>query len=86
MAIAVSPLINNNKKIKTFLLSAGSTGFVGELLHDKDMTGHPSADLLIKVILPLISGVIAPMIKEWIDTRKEKRNLRKKQKTNKNVK
>jgi hypothetical protein len=76
---------HKHQKINNFALSSITTAGLGELLHDSEITGNPTADMLIKIILPLISGVISPIVKEWIETRKHLR-IQRKNKTKKNVK
>jgi hypothetical protein len=75
-------LDSTNKKhytmnLPNFLLTISSVGLVGEFLHNKEITGHPIADVAIKVVVPLISGVLAPLVKEYIDERKARREERK---------
>lgn len=68
---------NHAVNVKNFLLSAGTSGLLGEALKGTEITGNPTGDFLIKVVVPIISGVIAPLVKEWLETRREKRRLKK---------
>jgi len=56
----------HNTKFNDILLAGVSSGGTGEILHDKDITGHPLADLAIKILVPIITGCIFPLLKDYI--------------------
>lgn len=80
---------NNKLKLNIVLFGMFSSSVAGHILHDKEMTGNPVLDLIIKIAVPVTTGVLsplvnnifAPLVREFIETRKEKRRLRKIKKT-----
>lgn len=70
-------------KASNFALSILTTGLVGESLINQNLTGHPVADLVIKIGLPFLSGILSPLVKEWIETRRHKRQIKRNSKPRK---
>lgn len=62
----ISLLQDTNSKTADILLAGASAGGTGHLLHDKDISGHPLADLAIKILVPIITGCIFPLLKDYI--------------------
>jgi len=63
---------------RKFSISAASiSGASGEFLSGGVVTGHPAIDVGVKVVIPLLSGVIVPLFREWLRDRKEARELRR---------
>lgn len=56
----------HNTKTHDILLAGLSSGGTGEILHDKEITGHPVADLAIKILVPIVTGCIFPLLKDYI--------------------
>ena len=62
----LSTLHNTKNDTLDILLAGTSAGGTGHILHDKDITGHPFADLAIKILVPIITGCIFPLLKDYI--------------------
>jgi len=69
-------LLTLNHNLSNILLGMFSSSAVGHLLHDKDITNVPLLDVIIKIGVPIVTGIFTPIVKEWIETRKEKRRIR----------
>jgi len=75
----------HNTKTHDILLAGLSSGGTGEILHDKEITGHPYADLAIKILVPIITGCIFPLLKDYIALlvariKKDEKNIKDKKK------
>lgn len=76
---------NNKLKTNSILFGMFTSSATGHLLHDKEITGNPILDLIIKiavpvttgVLTPLVNNILTPLVREFIQTRKEKRRLKK---------
>jgi len=63
--------LNHNFELQ--LLGGISTGITGEVLKDSHITGNPVADVLVKILCPIITGIAIPLVKNYIDERRRKR-------------
>lgn len=62
----ISTIQNSQVKTLDILIAGAGAGGTGEFLHDKEMTGSPLADLAIKILVPIITGCIFPLLKDYI--------------------
>jgi len=70
--------IYNEKVAPAFDVPAAAVGGgTGHLIADKEITGHMGVDIFIKIVVPIISGLIVPVLRSWLQDRREQRELRK---------
>ena len=73
MTTTLHPIIQNS------ILGTGSawaTMKLGEITVPGEITGNNIWDMVIKITVPIVTGIIAPIVKDWIDDRKKKRKRR----------
>jgi len=63
-----------NHNLEPIILGSSSSMLVGEVISDGTITGHNTADVIIKITVPIITGVLIPIVKQVIDERKKKRH------------
>jgi len=79
---------NNKMKINSILFGMFTSSATGHLLHDKEITGNPILDLIVKIavpvttgiLTPLVNNILTPLVREFVETRKEKRRLKRQKK------
>lgn len=70
--------IYNEKVAPAFDVPAAAVGGgTGHFIADKEITGHMGVDIFIKVVVPIISGLIVPVFHKWFADRRDARNLRR---------
>ena len=67
--------INNN--FDYVLLGSFTSMLTGEVISDGEITGHNTADVIIKIVVPIVTGVLITIVKNWIDERKVKNKPKK---------
>jgi hypothetical protein len=77
----IIPYSINTLRPGSIELSILSSAGTGEMLKNAEITGNPVIDLIVKIGVPIVSGVLLPIVKEWIQSRAEKRKERKSKKT-----
>lgn len=53
----------------------GGTGHF--LSQHTEITGMAGVDIFIKVVVPVLTGLVVPVLKQWFQDRKEARDLRR---------
>ena len=61
------------------LPAASISGGAGHILAEKEITGVMTIDILIKIVVPITSGVVVPIIHKWFADRKDARDLKREQ-------
>lgn len=61
------------------LPAASISGGAGHILAEKEITGVMALDILIKIIVPITSGLIVPIVHKWFSDRKDARDLKREQ-------
>lgn len=59
------------------LPAASISGGAGHILAEKEITGVMALDILIKIIVPITSGLIVPIVHKWFADRKDARDLKR---------
>lgn len=68
----------NHKIARAFdVPGAAVGGGAGHMIADKEITGIMGVDVFIKVVVPIVSGLLVPVIREWLQDRREARALRR---------
>lgn len=57
--------------------AAAIGGGTGHMIADKEITGMAGVDIFIKIVVPIVSGLIVPVLRQWFQDRKETRDLRR---------
>ena len=57
--------------------AAAVGGGTGHFLAEKEITGLMGIDIFIKIVVPIVSGLIVPVIHKWFADRLDARNLRR---------
>jgi len=72
----INPMV---KDIGLGVLCSMLTIEVGEMIGGEDITGHNVWDMIIKIGIPIVTGVIIPIVKNYISKRssinKRKKNI-----------
>ena len=53
----------------------GGTGHI--LSQHTEITGMAGVDIFIKIVVPIVSGLVVPVIHKWFADRQDARNLRR---------
>jgi len=61
------------------LPAASISGGAGHILAEKEITGVMALDIVIKIIVPITSGLIVPIVHKWFADRKDARDLKREQ-------
>lgn len=61
------------------LPAASISGGAGHILAEKEITGVMTIDILIKIVVPITSGIVVPIIHKWFADRKDARDLKREQ-------
>lgn len=61
------------------LPAASISGGAGHILAEKEITGVMTIDILIKIVIPITSGIVVPIIHKWFADRKDARDLKREQ-------
>lgn len=66
----------------TLQLFSGMSGaaVTGEIIKGAQITGDPKTDIFIKVFVPIITGVLIPVVQQWLLERRQRRAERKENK------
>lgn len=70
-------LSNINPHVSEILFGSVTSMVVGETLKGSEITGSNTADAIIKVAVPIITGILIPICQEIIRERKNKHKNRK---------
>lgn len=54
------------------MLASIITTQIGEVVGGEDITGHNIWDAIIKIAIPIITGVIVPIVNNYINKRKKR--------------
>ena len=61
------------------LPAASISGGAGHILAEKEITGVMTIDILIKIVVPITSGIVVPIIHKWFADRRDARDLKREQ-------
>ena len=59
------------------LPAASISGGAGHILAEKEITGVMALDIVIKIIVPITSGLIVPIVHKWFADRRDARDLKR---------
>jgi len=62
-----------NHNIQDMMLGGISSGLTGEAIKGAEITGSPVVDMVIKIVVPIITGIAIPLVKNYIEERKRRR-------------
>jgi len=65
-----------NTTVKDIALGVGTsivTMEVGSTIGGEDITGHNVWDAIIKISIPIITGILIPCVNKWLANRKRKK-------------
>lgn len=57
--------------------AAAISGGTGHILVDHQITGIMALDMFLKIFVPIVTGILVPIINRYFEDRKDARNLRR---------